>query len=37
MAFGFLPPKTCMFCGEDYTEQRADDLPAYLTILVVGH
>ena len=27
----------CSECGEDYTNQRADDGPAYLTILVVGH
>ena len=27
----------CSKCGEDYTHQRADDGPAYLTILVVGH
>lgn len=27
----------CPACGEDFTAQRADDGPAYLTILVVGH
>jgi uncharacterized protein (DUF983 family) len=27
----------CAVCGEDYTHHRADDLPAYLTILIVGH
>lgn len=27
----------CPACGEDYTHQRADDGPAYLTILIVGH
>lgn len=27
----------CEVCGEDYTPQRADDLPAYLVIVVVGH
>ena len=27
----------CAICGEDYTPQRADDFPAYLVILVVGH
>jgi len=27
----------CPACGEDYTPQRADDGPAYLTILIVGH
>src|SRR6201998_785749 len=24
-------------CGEDYTPQRADDFPAYLVIVIVGH
>jgi len=34
----FLKPvDTCAACGEDYTHQRADDLPAYLSIVVVGH
>jgi uncharacterized protein (DUF983 family) len=28
---------TCPKCGEVYTHQRADDGPAYLTILIVGH
>ena len=28
---------SCEICGEDYTPQRADDLPAYLVIAVVGH
>ena len=28
---------TCLKCGEDYSHQRADDGPAYLTILIVGH
>ncbi|WP_249144264.1 DUF983 domain-containing protein [Bradyrhizobium lablabi] len=27
----------CEVCGEDFTPQRADDLPAYLVIVVVGH
>ncbi|SCB52006.1 Uncharacterized conserved protein, DUF983 family [Bradyrhizobium shewense] len=27
----------CEVCGEDYTPQRADDLPAYLVIAIVGH
>ncbi len=31
------PVAQCSVCDEDYTEQRADDLPAYLTILIVGH
>ena len=27
----------CAVCGEDLSHHRADDGPAYLTILVVGH
>ena len=27
----------CAVCGEDFSHHRADDGPAYLTILVVGH
>jgi uncharacterized protein (DUF983 family) len=27
----------CEVCREDYTAQRADDFPAYLVIVVVGH
>lgn len=27
----------CTQCGQDLSHQRADDGPAYLTILVVGH
>jgi uncharacterized protein (DUF983 family) len=27
----------CPACGLDLTPQRADDLPAYLVILIVGH
>ena len=27
----------CVVCGESYAAQRADDLPAYLVIFVVGH
>jgi len=27
----------CEVCGEDYKAQRADDFPAYLVIVVVGH
>lgn len=35
---GYLTVRdTCAECGEDFTAQRADDGPAYLTILVVGH
>ena len=28
---------TCAACGEDLSPQRADDAPAYITILIVGH
>ena len=31
------PVDHCAVCGEDYTYQRADDLPAYLVVLIVGH
>lgn len=31
------PVDHCAVCDEDYTAQRADDLPAYLTIVIVGH
>src|ERR1700748_988643 len=27
----------CSVCGLDYTPHRADDLPAYLVIVIVGH
>ena len=27
----------CKTCGLDYTPHRADDLPAYLVIIIVGH
>jgi uncharacterized protein (DUF983 family) len=34
----FLKPvDRCAVCGEDLHHQRADDLPAYLAIIVVGH
>jgi uncharacterized protein (DUF983 family) len=34
----FLKPvANCAACGEDFTHQRADDLPAYLSIVIVGH
>ncbi|GAB4264268.1 MAG: DUF983 domain-containing protein [Pararhodobacter sp.] len=37
MLTGFLKvADTCPECGEDLSHQRADDGPAYLTILVVG-
>jgi uncharacterized protein (DUF983 family) len=28
---------TCPVCGEELHHQRADDGPAYMTILIVGH
>lgn len=31
------PHDHCDACGEDLSHQRADDGPAYLTILIVGH
>ncbi|MFZ5752597.1 MAG: DUF983 domain-containing protein [Pseudomonadota bacterium] len=35
---GYLTVRdTCAVCGEDLSHQRADDGPAYLTILIVGH
>jgi uncharacterized protein (DUF983 family) len=35
---GYLTVRdSCSACGEDFTAQRADDGPAYLTILLVGH
>lgn len=35
---GFLKVRhTCPSCDEDLSHQRADDGPAYLTILIVGH
>jgi uncharacterized protein (DUF983 family) len=27
----------CAHCGEDLSQHRADDLPPYLTIVIVGH
>ncbi|MGY5803327.1 DUF983 domain-containing protein [Rhizobium hainanense] len=34
----FLKPVDhCAVCGEDISHQRADDLPPYLVILVLGH
>ncbi len=27
----------CQFCGEEFFHHRADDLPAYLVMVVVGH
>jgi len=31
------PRKICVFCGEDLSTLRADDGPAWLTIIVTGH
>lgn len=31
------PVDRCEVCGEDLSHQRADDLPAYLDVVVVGH
>ena len=31
------PVDNCAVCGEDYTHQRADDLPAYIVVTIVGH
>ena len=28
---------SCPVCGQDFTPHRADDLPAYLVIVIVGH
>ncbi len=36
--YGFTKTvETCGSCGEEIHHHRADDLPAYLTIFVVGH
>lgn len=35
---GFLKPvDACAVCGEELHHQRADDLPPYLVITIVGH
>ncbi len=35
---GYLKVReTCSVCRQDFRPQRADDGPAYLTILIVGH
>ncbi|NCQ25400.1 MAG: hypothetical protein COW54_10950 [Rhodobacteraceae bacterium CG17_big_fil_post_rev_8_21_14_2_50_63_15] len=35
---GYLTVRdTCPVCREDFSHHRADDGPAYLTILIVGH
>ena len=28
---------SCSACGENYEAQRADDLPAYIVLFIVGH
>lgn len=38
MLKGYLTVRdTCPVCSEDFTHARADDGPAYLTVLIVGH
>ncbi|HSG54434.1 MAG TPA: DUF983 domain-containing protein [Paracoccaceae bacterium] len=38
MLRGYLKVRdTCAVCGEELYHHRADDGPAYLTILIVGH
>ncbi|MGQ0565530.1 MAG: DUF983 domain-containing protein [Gemmobacter sp.] len=38
MMRGYLAVRdACPVCGEELRHQRADDGPAYLTILIVGH
>ncbi len=38
MMRGYLTVRSaCPVCGEDFSHQRADDGPAYATILIVGH
>lgn len=38
MMTGYLSVRqSCAVCGEDLHHHRADDGPAYLTILIVGH
>lgn len=31
------PVEHCENCGEDFRPQRADDLPAYIVVLIIGH
>ena len=31
------PVESCADCGEDFSHIRADDGPAWLTVLIVGH
>ena len=38
MMRGYLSVReSCPVCGEEFHHHRADDGPAYLTILIVGH
>lgn len=38
MLTGYLKVRdACPVCGEEFSHHRADDGPAYLTILIVGH
>ena len=38
MLFAYLKVRAaCPVCGEDLSPQRADDGPAYLTVLITGH
>lgn len=38
MFHGYLNVRdACLACGEELSHHRADDGPAYLTILIVGH
>ena len=35
---GYLKPESsCLHCGEDFSHVSADDGPAWLTLLIVGH
>jgi uncharacterized protein (DUF983 family) len=36
-AHALRPFDACPACREDWTPQRADDFPAYLVILILGH
>jgi uncharacterized protein (DUF983 family) len=36
-AKGLRPVPHCPACGQDWSHQRADDFPAYLVILILGH
>jgi len=31
------PVDACQHCGEEFHHHRADDLPAYLVVVIVGH